>query len=169
MMKLLGAACVMLGAGGFGCSLSLRFHAQRRQLARLRTALALLKCELNYSVAPLEELCRAVSERVGGAVGAFFSAFAARLPGSTEPVRACMDALNDTRELELPKQAKQMLPELAAGLGSYDLEGANRILKLALSRLDALIEQTECERKPLARSYVLLALCAGAAVVILMV
>lgn len=169
MLKLLGAVCVLLGAGGFGCRMTLQFHAQRRQLAALENALELLKCELNYTAEPLAAICRAVSLRVGGAIGSFFAAFAAHLSQNAAPSAACKRALAQTHGLTLPSAAAEMLPELFSGLGSYDLEGANRLLKLAFARLDALLAQTERERRPLARSYVLLALCAGAAIVILAV
>ena len=169
MIKMIGIVCVLFGAGGFGVRQTLKFVAQRRQLASLRSALELLKCEMNYTVRTLPMLCRSVRTRIDGPVGSFFGSFAELLEKSNNVERAAAAAVSETHALELPQEAVMALLEVCTGLGRYDLDGANRILSLALQRIDTAIERCEQERRPLARSYILLSLCAGAAVVILSV
>ena len=166
MLKIIGIAFVICGSGGYGLSLALRLYRQLRQLRELLDALELLKCELNYTLLPLQELCSITAQRSRSAVGDFFRIFGQRLEHGCR--LAAQEALEKSG-LQLPNDAAMALLELCECLGHFDLEGGNRLLELTRQRIDAALTRTENEKRPLAKSYAVLGMAAGAALVILVV
>lgn len=166
LLKLAGGLCVVGAAGGYGVSLALRLHRQLRQLRALCSALALLKCEMNYTLLPLPELCAIIAERTEGAVSAFFSLYGQKLTRGRR--RAAEEALAESG-LSLPNDAAMALLELCGSLGRYDIDGENRLLSLTHERVQTALARTETEKRPLAKSYVVLGLSTGAALVILLI
>ncbi len=169
MLRIIGVVLVICGAGGFGVSKGLQFYRQMHQLREFTAALEILKCELNYTLLPLPRLCEVTAQRSRGVCSQFFRNFAALLDKGSPRSRASAEAMESTRSLCLPSDAKLAILELCSVLGRYDLEGENRVLQLSLHRLNAALERTEKEKKPLARSYAVLGFSTGIALVILMV
>lgn len=169
MLKLIGAILVIGGAGGFGISKGCRFLRQMRQLREFAAALEILKCELNYTLLPLGKLCEVTAQRSRGVCAQFFLNFSSLLESGTPRGRAASRAMDETRGLCLPSDAKLALLELCGALGRYDLDGENRLLQLTMHRLNAALERTETEKKPLVRSYAALGISVGVALTILMV
>lgn len=168
MIRMIGAALVLGGAGGVGIGKGLQFYRQLRQLRDFVAAVEILKCELNYSLMPLPKLYRVAGRRTQGACSRFFHNLATRLEQGTPRSRAVEHALADTGGLCLPKDAMMSLLELCSALGRYDMDGENRMLQLSGQRLKTALERTEREKRPLAKSYASLGLCTGVALVILM-
>ncbi len=168
MLRIIGAALVLAGAGGLGLGKGLQFYRQLRQLRDFVGAVEILKCELNYSLLPLPKLYRVAGRRTQGACSRFFHALAANLEQGTPRNRAVEHALSDTHGLCLPKDAMLSLLELCSTLGRYDMDGENRMLQLSGQRMKAALERTEREKRPLAKSYASLGFCTGIALVILM-
>ncbi len=169
MLKTIGIALVVLGAGSFGFRKGFLFYKQLRQLRALSAAMEILKCELNYTLLPLSRLCALTAQRSEGAIAAFFYNFRTELDKGLPRARAASDAVEATPGLLLPPDALMALLELCGGLGRYDMDGENRLLQLTQHRIAACIERCETERRPLAKSYAILGLCAGVAIVILLV
>lgn len=165
-LRVIGVILVIGGAGGYGIARAVLLYRQLRQLRELSAALELLKCELNYTLLPLPELCAVTAERSGGAVRSFFSVFGERVAAGSR--HAAEEALEKSG-LSLPNDAALALLELCAELGRFDLDGGNRLLKLTQERLRSALERTETEKRPLAKSYAVLGMAAGAALVILVV
>lgn len=166
MLKIIGIVLVICGSGGYGLALAMRLYRQLRQLRELLAALELLKCELNYTLLPLQELCTITAERSHGAVSDYFRIFGQRLE------RGCRLAAQEALEasgLQVPSDAAMALLELCESLGRFDLNGGNRLLELTQQRLETALERTEKEKRPLAKSYAVLGMAAGAALVILVI
>lgn len=166
MLKVIGVVMIVGGSGGYGIARAVRLYRQLRQLRELLAALELLKCELNYTLLPLAELCSVTAKRSRGAVSGFFSAFGRRVEQGRR--HSAEEALEESG-LSLPNDAVMALLELCSGLGRFDLDGENRLLSLTQERLRAALERTETEKRPLAKSYAVLGMAAGAALVILVV
>lgn len=169
MLRTVGIVLVLCGAIGFGAGRAVRYYRQAGQLRDLQNALELLRCEMNYTLLPLPKLCDLTAKRVGGAVGEYFAAFGRLLDEGHGRQSASQGAFERTRRLELPPDAEMVLLELCGGIGRYDLEGENRLLRLSAERIEAAVVRTEAEKKPLAKSSVVLGICTGLAIVILAV
>ena len=83
MLRLLGGALVLLASGSFGITAGVRYYRAARHLQAFCRAVELLRCEINYSLQPLPEVCALVADRLTGPPAAFFRCFAAQL---REPV-----------------------------------------------------------------------------------
>ncbi len=169
MYRMIGIVLVLAGAGSVGVSKALQYVRAVRQLRQLRGALEYLKCEINYTMTPLPELCKGAAQRNRGSIGAFFAAYGEHLSAMGNATHAVARAMDETKGLLLPDDAKFALLELGGVLGSYDLEGENRILQLCAQRINAALERYEAEKRPLAKSYAVLGFCTGAALVIMAV
>ena len=169
MVKVIGALLVLSAAGGFGISRAVGFYRQVRLLHDFCGALEILKCELNYTMTPLPALCRATAKRTSGTVSAFLTSYADALERGIPRSRAAAAAMDGTKGLTLPGDAEMALLELFGTLGRYDLDGENRLLAATSHRLKTASERFEAEKRPLAKGYAVLGLCAGVALVILFV
>lgn len=169
MIKLLGTVLVVGSAGGFGLSKGLGFYTQIRTVRSFLTGLEILKCEMNYTLSPLPQLCRKVAGRTSGPASTFFMEYAELLDQSCPRTLASRRLLGDEKRYRLPKDARMCLMELFEGLGAYELDGENRLLRIASQRLRSSLEHLEQEKKPLAKSYAVLGLCVGLALTILFI
>ena len=169
MLRIIGIALVLSGAGGFGVGKMVQFYRQMRQLQEFRNALEIIKCEMNYTLSPLPKLCRTTAKRVSGAASSFLLAYADALDKGISRTKAAQTAMEQTKSLCLPKDATMAILELFGSLGRYELEGENRLLRLTAHRLNAAIARYESEKKPLAKGYAILGFCTGLAIVILIV
>lgn len=169
MLKWIGCILIIFGAGGFGIGKTVRFYRQMRQLNELIAALEILKCEMNYTLLPLPELCRLTAERTGGMAEAFLREYADRLEEGLPRTKAVQAALEDTSALCVPNDAQMAILELFGNLGRYDLDGENRLLDLTQKRLNKTLKTCEEERKPLVKGYAALGICTGIALAILLI
>ena len=169
MIKIIGALLIVGTAGGFGIGKALQFYRQMSQLRNMLAAIEILKCELNYTLKPLPSLCRQVSQRSNGAVAEFFQKYAQNLDKELPRTKAAAKAMDETKRLILPNDAKMAVLELCSTIGRYDLDGENRILQMSGHRMRSAIERFENEKKPLAKSYAVLGFTTGIALVILFV
>ena len=85
MLRVLGGALVLLASGSFGITAGVRYYRAARHLQAFCRAIELLRCEINYSLQPLPEVCALVADRLTGPPAAFFRCFAgpgrSRSPG----------------------------------------------------------------------------------------
>ena len=128
----------------------MRYYRAARHLQAFCRAIELLRCEINYSLQPLPEVCALVADRLTG-----------------PPAAAA--ALEAARGLQLPQDAVMAVLELCSALGRYDLDGENRMLDLTAKRLQAALARCEAEKRPRAKCYAALGLCTGLALLILAV
>lgn len=168
MLRLIGAALVVLGAGGFGFRRAAQFYKTARQLAQLTGAVEVLQCEIAYTRLPLPELYAEVASRQTGAVAQFFQTMSAQLAAGQPRTRAAQHAMQQASGLLLPSDARMALLELCETLGRYDVDGENRMLRMSAQRIRTAQERCEGEKRQMARSCTALAVCAGIALAILM-
>ena len=60
MLRVLGGALVLLASGSFGITAGVRYYRAARHLQAFCRAVELLRCEINYSLQPLPEVCSAL-------------------------------------------------------------------------------------------------------------
>ena len=170
MLKFLGVACIVLGAGavGFGCAGRLRRQAQ--QLADLQTALCFMKSEVLCRLTPLPELLQRAGDEADGTVGRLFYKLSERM--RSDPHAAPQTLFTQvTKELplsELPAQAQRALLGLFMALGQFDAEGQSRSIDLACARLREQAEILEKSRIAQSRSFRTVGICAGFAIAVIL-
>lgn len=169
MIRWIGALLVLIGAGSFGGSRAAQYYRRARQLRELKSAVEMIRCEINYTLLPLAQLYCGVADRLTGPTAQFFRKIGRLLEAGTPRQRAAQKAMEAVPALLLPNDARLALLELCGTLGRYDLEGENRMLSLSGQRIAAALERCEAEKKPMARSCAAVAASAGIALVILMV
>ena len=168
MIRLIGAAMIICGAGSFGIAKTLQFYRQQRHLRAFLNALEILKCELNYTLFPLPKLCRVTAERSERICAEFLRKYAAILEDGSCRSVAAREALSFVK-ICLPPDASMAIIVLFSTLGRYDLDGEENILNLTQHRLKSALERGETEKRPMAKGYALLGVCTGAAIAILLV
>lgn len=168
MIRWIGAAMIIFGAGSFGISKTVQFYRQQRLLRSFLHMLELLQCELTYTLYPLPKLCRITAERSDRLPASSLRCFASLLDRGLARSVAAREAFSDVKCV-LPPDAGTAVLELFSALGRYDLDGEIKLLKLARQRLNTALERGETEKRPIAKGYALLGVCTGAAVAILLV
>lgn len=167
-IQILGAMLIVCAAGYVGVSQSMTLRLRTRELNALHTALELMRHEIQANQSPLADVCMLVSLNTRGQTAQLFDALARGL-ASRSPAGVQALAADALRASGLPLQAMehQALLDLAAAMGRFDLEGQLRALELASDRFARFARQAESQQREKSRSYSVLGVCAGLALVIL--
>ena len=170
MLKLLGAALIMAGAGWCGLGAVGRLRRRVRTLEALRSALVWLEEELTFRLSPLPELLERLGRERPDPVGPFFQDVLTGLrrdpeEGLRQSWRQAM-----VRRLDiLTEEERQILIEVGQTLGRFDAKAQGQALRQAARRLDGIRAHAQEDLKRLGRVYIALSLAAGAAVVLVLV
>ncbi len=168
-LQWIGAILIIVGCGGVGFGMALRYRQEVSALDRLAGALAYMAWELECRMTALPELCKMASEHAGGCVGRVLADLARELETQVSPqVSSCMTAaLRANRDL--PEKAANVLEELGRSLGRFDLAGQLQGLETVKDICRRQLEELEKGSAQRLRGYQTLGLCAGAALAILLV
>lgn len=168
MIRLLGAAFLMAGCGGFAFSLAVAYRREAGMLRKLINVLQEMEWELKFRMTQLPELCRIAGDAAGGILRDIFGEFSLRLDRQeVMDISGCFNAIIGRREL--PRSVRKNLKQLGAVLGRYDLEGQLQGLEMIRHQCRNDLKKLEENSVQRLRSYQTLALCAGAALVILFI
>ena len=142
-MKIIGCSLVILSSGALGIWKAEQWREHRRTLEQLRKMIVLLKGEILYAHAPLDEALSHVARKSEESVlTQIFERTAERL-GKQEGVRFFeiwkqeIDAAG--KALILSEKEKQEMKELGEHLGYLDLEMQERTIALYLEQLEQAI------------------------------
>ena len=167
--KWIGAIFVLVSCGGFGFSIAHGYRQRERFLHQLLNVLETMASELEYRLTPLPELSRKAARDTCGVLRDVFANLARELDWQSEPdagscMRAAMDKCHD-----LPACLRRPLRLLGQTLGRFDLPGQLKGIKAVQESCRRELARLERNRDARLRSYQTLGLCAGAALVILLV
>ena len=166
--KWIGAVLILSASGCFGFSL---VHGHRREETALRNllcALDYMASELHFHGPPLPELCRSTAEVCGRNMGRIFRNLAEALDKTQNPDAAsCMEAV--LQNCDLPPVAQENLHLLGSSLGRFDLKGQLLGLESVRTAARGNLDKLQANREQRMRNYQTLSLCAGAALVILLI
>lgn len=169
IFKWIGAIFVIAGCGGVGIKLAASHINEERTLRKLISILDFMSCELQYRLTPLPELCRQVAAESTGVLSEIFLSLARELEDQVKPdVYRCMYAVLSMKN-NVPEKTRKSLELLGRSLGRFDIDGQLRglegVRQSSRRSLDALSHNQDIRL----RGYQTLALCAGAALVILFI
>ena len=168
MLKWIGAILILISTGGFGFMLATNHKKEMAALKRLMNVLDYMECELQFRMYALPNLCRNAALETEGILRRVFQLLANELEEQISPdVKRCMQSVL-ARVSNLPPQTAECLKYLGDILGRFDLEGQlkglNGVRQECQGRLNRLLGNADVR----IRSYQTLGLCAGAALVILL-
>lgn len=165
--RIFGALLILSGCGGFGISLASQHKRQERLLGQLGEILNEMIWELPFQLTPLPELLRHAVSGKKGSLPAIFQELAHQLDRQVLPDAAsCMNAALEQEEL--PEATKSLLRLLGQSLGRFDLTGQLNGLNAVKQRCEQELRRLQGSRDIRLKSYRVLCLCAGAALVILL-
>lgn len=169
MVRLVGAALLILGGLGLGLAAAGRLSARVRDLRELESAVETLERELGWRLAPLPEgLLRAAEGAAGGTARLFrlCAEEAVRLNGRS--FRQVWAACIGDAQLCLDREDAAILAELGSVLGRYDGDSQRQALERAAERLAGQRERAVERRDRLGRLYGILGAGGGLLLVILL-
>ena len=169
MSKLLGAVLILSGCGGFGMMICITYKREEEMLYQLIQALDFMQYELQFRMTPLPELCEQAGSRCKGKISSFFQLLSTELARQAAPdVSACIEAVTESMG-KLPDRVAGALTILDVSLGQFDAQGQIHSLQAASAHCRTALEAMAENRESRLRSYQTLSICAGAALVILLV
>lgn len=163
-MKLVGSCLIISGASGYGFWLARRYGEHLEALEYLRQMIYLLKGQILYANAPLEEAFETVGRRTEGFLAELFLQVAGRINRQEGEPFAQMwkDTIGqiDKDALLTPKD-RQSLKDLGEHLGFLDREMQERNLLLYLEQLDLEIQNMRGQKQERSRLYTGLGIMGG--------
>lgn len=166
-IKLAGTGMILAASLWAGLHAALRLRRSYEELRDLLAALELMAGEISFAAPPFVPLCRRAGEGRCPAVRRFFEQMA--LEGScpeADPEGRTRRICAETGLL-LPGSALLPLERLFDDFGRYDREGQLRQLGLAAGELKSLTDELGSQLANRCKSYALLGLSAGTAVLVL--
>ena len=164
----LAGACLIVGSSFWvGLWAARGLKRAERQIRDLDAALTLMENELRFTSTRFGPLCSLLAQRSRGAVSGFFSAVAADLEAPDFRSVGAARRAAEKAGLVLPPGVFFAVEGLIDGFGRYDLEGQLRQLAAARAELSRQAEQLRLQMDNRCRTYELLGLCTGLAVLIL--
>lgn len=170
-MKLVGCCLIISGASGYGFWLARRYGERLEALEYLRQMIYLLKGQILYANAPLEEAFETVGRRTEGFLAELFLQVADRIERQEGEPFAQMwkDTIEqmDKDALLTPKD-RQSLKDLGEHLGFLDRDMQERNLLLYLEQLDLEIQKMRGQKQERSRLYSSLGIMGGLFLAILL-
>lgn len=168
-VKIFGAILILVACAGFGIIIAYNHRREISAMRKLIGALDFLDCELQYRMCALPDLCRRTAAESDGLIRQVFLKLANELEAQVSPdVRRCMHSVL-AKTKDVPSATVECLQLLGDLLGRFDLQGQVKGLQSVRQacrvKLNKLMGNTEVR----VRSYQTLGLCAGAAIVILLI
>ena len=169
IIKLIGAAFIIASCGGFGLIIAFNHKKEVALLKSLIETISFIKSDLQYKCTPLPDLCRLAATFSKGSISNYFSVLSDELYAQIcpETKSCCLNALS--RIKDMPDSVIRILLLLSDTLGMFDLNGQLNGLDQAINQANQLLDKLTFDQDRRLRSYQTLALCAGAALAILLV
>lgn len=171
MLKIVGGICVILATSGLGRWKADQWKEHLKTLEQLKRMIFMLKGEILYANAPLEEAFSHVGKKSGGRMGAFFKGVAERIERQQgEPFfvmwKKEIEGLD--RQSGLSEKDKQELEGFGEHLGYLDCEMQERTILLYLEQLDLTIDYLRKHQREKSHLYTSLGIMGGLFLVIMM-
>lgn len=165
--KIIGAVLIISGCICVGHILISSHKKTVLQMQQLISAFAFMECELSYRASSLPELLRGVPIEKG-VLKRYFSALANELEGQISPDVSCCVEAALTQVQDLPELVQVGIKYFGRNAGCFDAEGQIKEIISVKERCISLLAEYTNNQEIRLRNYRVLTLCAGAAVVILL-
>ena len=167
--KILGAVLILTGCGGFGMIICLTYKREEDMLRQMIHTMDYIQCELQFRLMPLPELCNQASMGSSGKISQFWNGLSeAMLLQKAPDVPYCVKSVMESAG-PFPSRVEKVLEILSHSLGQFDSQGQLQALETARDHCRRELNGMRDNREIRLRSYQTLGICAGAALVILLV
>lgn len=170
-MKITGCVLIVAGTSGYGFWLAARYGERLKTLEQMRQMIFLLKGQIIYANAPLEEAFEAVGSRIEGALSELFLRVSGRIREQQgEPfIQIWKEEIGSLgKETALTEKDRQTLSGMGEHLGFMDRDMQERNLLLYLEQLDLEIEGIRQHKQERTRLYTSLGVMSGLFLAILL-
>lgn len=168
-IKIWGAILLFSGCCWVGFQFSRSYIIHEKTLKQLIHSMQYMKCELPYRLTPLPELCLHLSTQCTGVVKKYFWILSNELENQAAPdVEKCSDHAI-VKLQPLSAQQNKLLRRFGASIGQFNLSGQLQSIESFLKYCEKRLQVSETNRPSRIRNYQTLALCAGAALVIIFI
>ena len=168
-IRIFGAVLIVISCSSVGYYLVLSHKREEDAIRQLINVLNFMECELQYRLTPLPELCRLAAVENRGIICDLMLMLANEMDRQISPdVASCMTAAL-SKFPRFPERAKRILIRLGGSLGRFDLSGQLKGLENARQTCRKELELLSNHRSDRLKNYQTLAICAGIALVILLV
>ena len=169
IIKIIGAILIISASGSFGLLMAATHKRTAKIMQELISAIDFMMRDLQYRMCSLADAFRAVSSYNSGVIGDFFNILSNELERQVAPdIAYCVDAaLSQIKNL--PELVRKDILLLGKSLGRFDLDGQLKGLSAVKAECTNTLQAFTDNQDIRLRSYQTLALCAGAAVVILFI
>ena len=150
LFKFIGILCVLAGTTGLGISICEEIKGRVQCLKEERTMLELLKNEVKYNNASLEEACKSVSGKLEGIFLNLLLAVEENCvlwSGKRFSDNWVLGVCKIEDKLLMKKEEKEALKKLFGIGGFADVSMQQRIIESAIEELNRSIESAEAEKK----------------------
>ncbi len=170
LFKIAGSIIVIMSCSFLGYILSRDCSKRPQQLRELQSLLQMFENQISYLSDVLAEAFERIS-RVGGETGVFFKTASELLKegSATNACEAWKQAVGQCIKMTtLNKEDEEILLSFGRSLGSTDLDGQIKNIRLTLGQLDLQEKKAEESRKKNESMYRSLGIIGGIAVVIVL-
>lgn len=166
-MKLIGVIFVLLSAFSVGIRVASGLRKRCEYLERFIDVLCLMSNELSFMTTPLPFVFLAASEKAAGNLKTILLLVAEQMEKNRwmSPETAVEIALNHQPD----ELIGEVLKNLAGKLGSYDVQAQLAGIDAAVKDTERLLQALEVEMSLRSKTYKTLSICAGLALVILLI
>ena len=169
MFKVFGAILIIAGSGGFGLLFAYTHKCELRTLDSLLRILEWMINDLRFRLTPLPTLCRMASNLGDSTLRPFFLKMEKKLNTHDSPdAYSCACGILDSTG-NISTETKELLRQLGRSLGQFDTEGQIKCLESVREIANDRKKRMSSDMPQHLRSYQTLALCAGAALAIILV
>lgn len=171
VFKIIGAVLIIASSSGLGVCLSNQWKERLMLMEQLRKMILMLKGEILYANAPLEEAFWRVGEKGGGRLGKLFSDVSVRIASQCgEPFYTLWkeEIYKLGKETLLLEKDKQELAVFGEHLGYLDCEMQERTIQLYLEQLGITIDYLREHQREKSRLYTTLGIMGGLFLTIVM-
>ena len=167
--KIFGAIMVILGCACVGFQKAAAQNREVKMLEHLYAMLEYMQWELQFRRPPLPALCRKVAEQVSGLLHNLFLHLADELERQISPdVESCMHA-SLCQFSGIPASIQECVKMLSKNLGQFDVEGQVGGIEAVRVACKSMLETLNDNKADRLRSYRILGICAGVAIVIIFI
>lgn len=168
-VKWMGAVLIVGSCGGFGLSIAAANRRQTRLLNQLVQLLKLMEWELRYRLTALPELCFLAAKEADGVLKKVFQDLSKALSQQSAPDSSECMGIVLRRNQDIPPKLRKALRRLGSVMGRFDLEGQLEGFRSIREEIQNALQNGGKEQEQRMRSYQTLCICAGLALVILLV
>jgi stage III sporulation protein AB len=138
MMKLIGAALIIVATSWTGMEAAKQLSERPKQLRHLKAALQSLEAEIMYGHTPLHEASRKLASQLSKPIALLFESFAENLMASETSVRNAWEkSLNEIWKKTALKQGEyEILRQFGETLGRHDKYSQQKQINLAITHLE---------------------------------